>query len=193
MAGDLKEKTQKKNTGLFIIVGLVVVIVLLVVVIVLLVGKRGEVTDESNQSVSEVSDQSTVEEPKRNVVVTRDTVEDIVDDMFEQEYVPPGYYSVSMNTEWHFATGDAVSEDAYVENLAENTNDVYFDVFLEDNEEEAIYESPVLPRGSELDEIALDTALPAGTHDCVMIYHLVDEDQNTISTLRIAFTIIVEE
>lgn len=177
----------KKKTGLILVSGLVVIIILLVVIIVLLMRDSGKVSEEpENSSVA------TSEEPKRSVVVTQDTAEEIADDLFQQEYIEPGYYSVSMNTEWHFATGDSSSEDAYVENLAENTNDVYFDVFLADNEDEAIYESPILPRGSELNDITLGTALSAGTYDCVMVYHLIDEEQNTISTLRIAFTIIIE-
>ena len=192
MKEDLGENKQKNKTGLFIIGGLVAIIVLLVVVIVLLVGDRGNVSEETNQGVSIESDRGVVEEPRRSVVVTQDTAEEIAEDLFQREYIEPGYYSVSMSTTWHFATGDSVSEDAYVENLAENTNDVFFDVFLADNEDEAIYASPVLPRGSELNEIALDTALSAGTYDCVMVYHLIDEEQNTLSTLRIAFTIIVE-
>ena len=188
MEEDLKGKKQKNKTGMFIIGGLVAVIVLLVVVIVLLIGKWGRASDD----VPVVPNRDAVEEPRRSVVVTQDTAEEVAEDLFQQEYIEPGYYSVSMSTTWHFATGDSVSEDAYVENLAENTNDVYFDIFLADNEDEAIYASPVLPRGSELDEIALDTALPAGTYDCVMVYHLVDEGQNTLAILRIAFTIIVE-
>lgn len=189
MAEGLKEKEQhgKKKMGLFLIIGLVAVIVLLVVIIVLLLRDSGKVSEEPENSAVVTS-----EEPKRNVVVTEDTVEDIVDDMYQREYIEPGYYSVSMATEWHFATGDAVSEDAYVKNVAENTNDVYFDVFLAENEEEAIYESPVLPRGSELNGIALDTVLSAGTYDCVIVYHLIDEEQNTVSTLRVGFTIIIE-
>lgn len=134
----------------------------------------------------------TSEETKRNVVVTPDTVNDVLDDMLLGNYVAPGYYSVSMSTTWHFAKGNGVSDDAFVENLAENTNDVYFDVFLANNEDNAIYKSPVLPRGSELNNIALDTVLSAGTYDCIMVYHLVDEEQNTLSTLRIAFTIVVD-
>ena len=133
-----------------------------------------------------------VVENKRNTVVTADNVEDVVEEMMNQEYVEPGYYSASMSTTWHFATGDAVSQDAYVENVAENTNDVYFDVVLEADENVVLLESPVIPRGAELTNIALDTDLDAGTYPCVMIYHLVDEDQNTISTLRVGFTIVVE-
>lgn len=182
-----KNQQGKKKTGLILAGGLVVIIILLVVIIVLLMRDSDKVSEEpENNAVA------TSEEPKRSVVVTQDTVEEAVDELLQGNYVAPGYYSVSMSTTWNFATGDSISEDAYVENLAENTNDVYFDVFLADNEDEAIYESPILPRGSELDGIALNTVLSAGTYDCVMVYHLVDEEQNTISTLRVALTIIVE-
>ena len=183
-----KNQQGKKKTGLILVGGLVVIIILLVVIIVLLIRRP--------EGAAEVPESGTVaasEEPKRSVVVTQDTAEEAVDELLQGNYVEPGYYSVSMSTTWNFATGDSISEDAYVENLAENTNDVYFDVFLADNEDEAIYESPILPRGSELNDIALDTALSAGTYDCVMVYHLVDEEQNTISTLRVAFTINIEE
>lgn len=132
------------------------------------------------------------EEPKRNVVVTKDNVNEVVDDMLDEEYIEPGYYSASMSTIWHFENGNAISEDAYVENVKENTNDVYFDIFLDDNENDSIFESPVIPRGSELNNIALDTALSAGTYDCVLVYHLIDEEQNTVSTLRVGLTIVVE-
>lgn len=97
-----------------------------------------------------------------------------------------------MNYEWHFATGDTVSEDAYVENLATNTNAVYFDLFLLEDEENAIYQSPVIPLGSSLENVLLDTLLEAGTYDCVAVYHLIDEDQNTLSTLRVTVTVIIE-
>lgn len=174
----MSDKSERRNTGKDkknkkeIIIGVIIIAVLLGVIIFLLMRDK--------------------EEPKRNTVVTKDNVDKVVDDMLNDEYVQPGYYSTSMSTIWHFATGDAISEDAYVANVEENTNDVYFDVFLADNEEEAILESPILPRGSELDNIALDTPLSAGTYDCVMVYHLVDEEQNTVSTLRVGFTIVVE-
>lgn len=132
------------------------------------------------------------EKERRNVVVTPDNVEEVIKQMEEEEFVEPGYYTVTMNYDWHFAMGDAVSSDAYVENATGNTNAVYFDLFLTSDEENAIYKSPVIPVGSSLRDIALDTALDAGTYDCVMVYHLVDDEQNTISTLRVTVTVIVE-
>ena len=64
------------------------------------------------------------EEEQRNVVITPDNVEEVLEQMTEQgqEPVPAGYYTVTMNYEWHFPAGDAVSTDAYVENITENTN-----------------------------------------------------------------------
>lgn len=176
MAGKSDESKQGKGLKIAIIIGIAVVITLLVIVIVLL-AERG----------------NTEEAVKRNVVINSDNAEQVIDEMANQEYVEPGYYTTTMSTTWHFSTGDAVSEDAYVENVAANTNDVYFDVFLADDESTPILQSPVIPRGARLDNIALDQALDAGTYDCVMVYHLVDEEQNSISTLRIGFTIIVEQ
>lgn len=169
-------KAQKKY-NLLVLAGVAVVIVLLLIVIVLLLNQR----------------RGKEEEPKRNVVVTQDNAEAVIAEMSEEEYVAPGYYSTAMTTTWHFETGDAVSDDAYVANRIENTNDVYFDVFLADDETEPILQSPVIPRGSEMDSISLDKPLDAGTYDCVTVYHLVDEEQNTVSTLRIGLTIVVEK
>lgn len=181
MSGKIKgnEHKEGKSGKIVIIAGILVIIALLGVIIFLLVNGKGEKEEKS---------------AKRNVVVNESNAESVAAQMVEeaQEYVEPGYYTVSMDTDWHFSKGDAVSDDAWVDNLAENTNDVYFDVFLADNEDEAIYQSPVIPRGSYLEQIVLDKPLDKGTYDCVIVYHLVDEEQETISTLRVAFTITVD-
>lgn len=104
-----------------------------------------------------------------------------------------GFYQVTMTTEWHFAAPDAVSEDAYVENAVSNRNSVYFDIFLSGDEEHAIYRSPVIPVGSSLKGIKLDAAIDAGAHECVAVYHLVDDAQNTQSTVRVSLMIVMEE
>ena len=89
------KKTVKKN----VVLGVVLVAVVLAVVIIFFLSKEPE------------------DEPKRNVVVTKDNIEEITDDMMNQDYIEPGYYSTSMSTTWHFATGNAISEDAYVANV----------------------------------------------------------------------------
>lgn len=168
------EKKGGRNVGIAILVA--VILILIGVILYLLLSRKPE------------------EEERRNVVVTPDNVEEVIQQMAEQgqEPVSAGYYTVTMNYEWHFPAGDAVSEDAYVENSTENTNAVYFDLFLADDEDNAIYQSPVIPVGSSLQGIALDEDLDAGTYDCVCVYHLVDDDQETISTLRVTVSVIVE-
>lgn len=84
------------------------------------------------------------------------------------------------------------SYDAVVQNVEKNTNDVYFDIVLESDEDRVLYKSPVIPRGGRLEQIALDEKLETGAYNCVVIFHLVDEEQITISTVRVALKIIVE-
>ncbi|SDI38001.1 hypothetical protein SAMN05421493_1133 [Pseudobutyrivibrio sp. 49] len=174
----MSDNTNSKGSNglkIAIAVGVVVIIALLGVIIFLLVGRHKE------------------EPEKRNVVVTQDNVEDVVQEMASEDYIEPGYYEASMSTTWTFATGSDVSDDAYVANVEGNTNDVYFDVVLAEDEDQVIYKSPVIPIGGELQNIALDTPLEAGTYDCVCIYHLIDEEQNTISTLRVGITVKVNQ
>jgi hypothetical protein len=49
----------------------------------------------------------------------------------------------------------------------------------------------VIPVGSHLEDITLDKELDDGTYDCVVTYTLVDDDQNPISTVRVALTIVI--
>lgn len=175
----MKEQRQEKRKKGGVVIGIVAVVVIAVligVIIFLLLSRNAEPDEE-----------------KRNVVITPENVEQVLEELNEtQETVAPGYYTATMNTTWHFASGSEPSYDAVVENVEANTNDVYFDIVLESDETKVLYESPVIPRGGRLEEVALEDDLEAGSYDCVVIYHLIDEDQNTLSTLRIGLTIIIE-
>lgn len=128
------------------------------------------------------------ETPKRNVVVNAENLEQVAQEM--QQGVEQGYYKVIMNTDWNFANGAVASEDAYVENSRDNRSDVYFDVKLTGSGE-TILESPVLTPGSYLTDITLDKDLDPGDYECDIVYHLVDENQETTSTLTMALTVHV--
>lgn len=166
-----KKKNKKKRGGVICIAA---VIAVLVGVIIYLLLRNTE-----------------PEEEKRNVVITPENVESVLEELDEAQ-VEEGYYTVTMNPTWHFTTGNEASYDAVVENVETNTNDVYFDIVLESDEEKVLYKSPVIPRGGRLEDIALDESLEAGSYNCVVIYHLIDEEQNTLSTLRVTLNIIVE-
>lgn len=180
-ANNKEPQIKGKESGKVLLLLCVVVIAVMAVVIVVLLLRKEQPGEAVQQN-----------EPRRNVVVTESNVEEAAAQLAEEDFVEPGYYTVNMVTEWHFSSGDAISSDARVDNLLGNTNPVYFDVFLEGQEDEPVYCSPVIPVGSFLEHIALDKPLDAGTYDCVMVYHLVDEEQNTISTLRVKFKITVD-
>lgn len=170
-AGNVKGGSGVK---VLIVIGCLIIIALICVIVILLIPKEEK------------------QEETRNVVVTQDNVEEVVEQMEKSEPVEPGYFQTSMTNEWHFADGTSASADSYVANVESNTNDIYFDLVLAEDETHFVYKSPVIPRGAHLDNIVLDEDLDPGTYDCVMIYHLVDEKQNTVSTLRIAMTIHVD-
>jgi len=186
MANTSEPQVDSLKSNKTIIAGIVIIIVLLIAVVVLLL-IRG------NSKEKEVS-----EEPKRGVVVTNDNVEEVVQDMMDSQqkeidHSDVAYYSATMNYEWKFPTGESPSSNAYVENNADNATDVYFDLFLADDEEEAIYESPIIPVGSSVSGFSLAKNLDAGRYNCVCVYHLVDGEQKTLSTLRVKVTVIIEQ
>ncbi len=175
-----EEKYQQKGgnnkTRLIIIICLVLVIVLLGIVIALLLKKN----DQAAQPAAE---------EKRDVIVNEDNVDEIVDRMMSGSSTPTNY-EVTMNSTWNFPSGSEASSDAYVENSTSNQNDVYFELELSGTGEK-LYESPVIPVGNHLDKIKLDKDLEAGTYDCIMTYHLLDGDQNTVGTVKMAVTVII--
>lgn len=178
MSGQIQEKTRKGGIVIGIVIAIIIVILVGIIIYLL----------QSRNSQNEV-----LAEKPRNVVITPENVESVLQEIDEaQRTVDAGYYTVTMNPTWHFTSGNEASYDAVVENVETNTHDVYFDIVLESDEEKVLYKSPVIPRGGKLQEITLDETLDAGSYDCVAIYHLVDENQNTLSTLRIALEMIVE-
>lgn len=125
------------------------------------------------------------------VVVNERNVKSIINRVDEEQVMPEEYYTVTMNYEWTFESGDAVSSDAYVENSQDNFYAVNFDVLLGEDED-IIYTSPILQVGDQLNEIKLKKNLEAGTYDAVVRYTLIDESGKDMSSVRVAVTIVVE-
>ena len=161
----------KSKKGIIIGISCTVVVLIALVALVLVVLKPTEQTET------------------RNVVVTPDNVDEVLADM-ENKKTQAGQYEVTMNTTWEFEKGDSASTNAYVGNSTSNTNDVYFDIVRSDTGE-TIFKSPTIPVGSHLENITLDSPLEAGTHACVLTYHLLDESGEPISKLNISLEIVV--
>ena len=88
----------------------------------------------------------------RNVLVDEDDTENMVNDLLNKERVAPGRYQVAMSTTWTFENGKSTSKDAYVANVEQNTNAVYFDLVRSDTDE-IILASPIIPLGMKMDKI----------------------------------------
>lgn len=177
-----KEKQSQGSKGRMLLIFCAVVIIALLIIIVVLLVK-------GNNSTNTISTEA-ASSPKRNVIVNEENAEKVAEEIVNQKTVAPGTYRVTMNSTWNFQDGASSSDNAYVENSTANTNAVYFDLQLADSEE-VIYQSPVIPVGSHLTDIKLDKDLDAGTYDCVLIYHLVDDEQNTLATLRMTVKVVV--
>lgn len=126
-----------------------------------------------------------------NKVVTPENVEEIVAQFEAREYTPVGSFEVSMPTVWNFPDGMSASSDAFVDNVVNNRNTVYFTVVLESNPGDVIYESPYIEVGGRLENIALDMILEAGTYDAVMTYYLVDDNMQNLSEVSVGITLNV--
>lgn len=170
----MSKETTKTNKGLMIacIVGVIVIAALVCIIIVMMNTKNG------------ISEAENAEE-KRPVVITPENAEEVAEQIFNQEEPEgvPLHYQVTMNSTWEFEDGKSESENAYVANSKENETAVYFDVVRNDTQE-TIYQSPIIPVGEELGNITLDQDLDAGEYECTLTYHLVDDEQNTLTTVN---------
>ncbi len=163
-----QEENQKvRRKKRMIIIAFVILLVALIICILLLLRKP--------------------EEEGRNFV-DRDNVDTIMEDMTEK--VAEGMFECMMTTEWTFENGDSESPNAYVANVENNRYTIYFDVY-EKESNELLYSSPLLPVGTEIRNIKLDKKLAAGEYKAVVMYTLVDDDEQEVSSAGFNITISI--
>lgn len=162
----------------------VVVLAALVACIVLLVTRRGESLDVSDRSMVSRGE-GTAAVLERGFVDT-ENADDIVLEM--EEKVEEGMFECAMTTTWTFDNDDAESPNAYVANAKGNRYTFYFDVYL-DGTDEMIYSSPLLPVGTEIQNIKLEKELPAGEYGATVVYTLVNDEYEEVSAVGFKITI----
>lgn len=186
-------KTNRKHGAkiskgkLFTIVGsvaAVIIITVLVVVIVSLLQREPEVIVEHERIIVEPNVGG------KGTLVTEDNLAEVLEEL--KKPVEDGSYSVKMNMNWHFPSSTEESTNAYVANSTRNKRTVYFDVILTGSNE-LVYSSPYLEVGAEISGFALDAALEAGEYEATVIYHLVDDDYNEITTASVIVVLTIEK
>lgn len=163
MQQNLNESTVKESKKKYLVIFCIILFVVIVLAVFFLFRKEEDKSE-------------------RETVVTEENVEKVKQQL--QEPVEDGYYKTKMSVDWTFEDGKAVSSDAYVANSKDNTRKVYFDLNLADTNE-LVYSSPYLPVGTELKEIKLDKDLSAGDYECILTYHLVDDEDEELTTLSV--------
>ncbi|MDR1560413.1 MAG: hypothetical protein LBS84_12110 [Clostridiales bacterium] len=107
----------------------------------------------------------------------------------EDEKASKTSFTTHMNTIWNFKSAESPSIDAVVGNSASNNYPFFFDVKLSDTGE-VIYNSSLVPVGSNVREILLNRDLPEGEYEAILTYHLVDDENNdTVLASDLGFTI----
>ena len=173
------------------IVAAVIIIVLLVVCIILLVTRPGNSSEnfDASQSGYQVGNQpSEVSSVLDRGFVDDTNTNDIVTDMAEQ--VKEGMFHCSMTFDWTFENSNSVSPNAYVANAEDNRYTLYFDVY-EKETNELLFSSPLLPVGSEFKEVKLEKALAPGDYKAIVMYTLVNEDYEEVSSAGFTITISI--
>lgn len=170
MSNQEKSENHSKKKKVIIIIAFVVLFIALMVCILLLL-KRDEEKDPLNRGF-----------------VEEDNTDTIMDNMADK--VAEGMFECKMSTSWTFDDADSVSPNAYVANVENNRHTIYFDVY-EAETNELLYSSPLIPVGEELNKVKLDKKLPAGDYEAVVMYTLVDENEEEVSTVGFNITISV--
>jgi len=188
----LKEKhnklggdSKKSRTKYTVIIALSVMFIVIAVLIALLVLRKPPVDDESSP-ISHLGG--------RGTVVTEENARDILDEL--QKPIDDASYTCSMSMEWTFESWDTPSKDAYVENDSSNSRTVYFDVYLDDEDgnaiiDELIYSSPYIPVEAELSGFALQKEVPSGRHTATVVYYLVDDDANVLTDVSVGIRLYI--
>lgn len=180
MSNQTELRKAQKRRSLMIMFGaaFAVVLVALVICIVLLLTKSDDTPDVPDRSMIS-NDDGTTSVLERGFVDT-ENMDNIVLEM--EDKVEEGMFECEMTTTWTFDSSDTISPNAYVANAETNRHTFYFDVYL-DGTDEIIYSSPLLPVGSELQNIKLEKELPAGEYGATVVYTLVNEEYKEVSTV----------
>ena len=164
-----KELANKKRRTITIIAFVVLCIALIVCIVLLLQSREGK----------KELDRGFVDESNTDTVM---------DEMGDK--VAEGMFECNMSTSWVFEDGKSESPNARVANVENNLHTLYFDVY-DTSTNELLYSSPMLPVGTEINNIKLEKELSKGEYDAVVMYTLVDENNEEVSTVGFNITISV--
>ena len=174
-----KEKEKRGLTGkhVALILGIVLILAAAAVIIVYLLTRGADIIEVS------------VQPPSGNMVVDEDNVMNIRDMLREQ--IDRGLFTTYMTSTWTFPDGNSPSTDAVMGNSEHNKFPFWFTVKLYGTEE-VVFTSTLLPVGSQLAEIKLDTPLPQGRYNAEIDINMIDLDGFPVeNNIGLGITLVV--
>ena len=182
------QESSAKGKGRWAIIAVIVVLVLaLGICIFLLISRSGEGEPQTSDAVPEAPETSQTVLDRG--FVDESNMDNIMSDMSEK--VEDGMFECMMSSTWIFEDATSESSNSYVANVESNRHALYFDVY-EEQTNDLLYSSPILPVGSEIRNIKLDKELPVGDYDAVVMYTLVNEAYEEVSTVGFNITISIK-
>jgi|GEM_PF-6399825 len=164
-------------------------VVLIVVLAVLISGTVLAVAMIMRPSATIIEIQPTPMSQGGVQIITGENVVEIEQSV--RESVARGMFRTYMNTTWSFPDGRSASTNAVMGNSSSNNYPFWFEVMLSGTNE-VVLTSGLLPVGTQMAEIKLDTPLAKGEYPAVVQIHMIDEDNETVeSNMGFAITLII--
>lgn len=152
---------KKKTANIIIVLLLLVVIVILGIIVYMLLHKEPEDRRASEGLV--------------------------VDQTAEEDFDPT--FTTDMNMIWVFPSGKRTSTNAQIGNSVDNEYPVYFEIFLDNEEQTLLYSSPVLPVGKQLKKLKLDKTLSDGEHSAICTFHILKDEESEKEISKVSFRV----
>lgn len=170
----MSEGTAKKNNTLIIaiIVAAVVIVAGLVTVIVLLLGREDTPVDpvEKNFSGGQILYEPGI------IALNQEDLQKAFDEALQK--TKEGYITVEFNN-WA-ESDDGKNFKCYLGNAAENTYDVYFNMYLDSTLSQQLLLTGLIPPGSGIDTFTSEVRLDPGEYEAVLVLTQVEDDHSTI-------------
>lgn len=181
--GRKEQNDSRKN---IILVVMSIVILLLICLVVFLIVQKQESKPKDSASGDFRIIQTT--QPSKPMIVDENNADDIMESL--QKDSVDTMFNCRMSYQWTFDNGSAESKNAYVANTDYNHYPIYFEVLLDDTQE-IVYTSSIIPVGSEVNGLTLDKDLAAGNYPATVNYHLINNDNQEVSSVGFSITIQV--
>ncbi len=169
----VKTNREKKKILIPIIIFGAVIILLLVLVIGVLIENANESNKPSN--TLQYLEDGKLKYDDGAIVLDKDSQQD-VSDLYQE--VEDGYISLSHKNQAYSADGENFA--CYINNNSDNKYDIYVTVYNNQNADEMLYISGLIPPGSGIDHFKSDIKLDSGEYDALLVITQVEDDHETI-------------